>query len=202
MSRRPEFPDLVGDDVPAAEADRLRRVHDLLVAAGPPPEVTAALARPPEPPTVRLLPRRRRGALLLLAATLGAAAFGIGYVSGGRDGGFDAERTVLMRGTAAAPNAFASIDLGSKDAAGNWPMLMRVRGLEAQPPGGYYNVYLTRGGKPIAPCGSFRVQGETTEVRLNAPYRLKRFDGWIVTKQPPGVHQPGRVVLTTERAAA
>jgi hypothetical protein len=32
-------------------------------------------------------------------------------------------------------------------------------------------------------------------VQLNAPYELKSGDSWVVTRQPPGVHTPGRVVL-------
>ena len=32
-------------------------------------------------------------------------------------------------------------------------------------------------------------------MRLNAPYELRRGDGWIVTKQLPGHHEPGPVVL-------
>ena len=37
----PNFDDLIGEDVPAWERERLRRAHDLLVAAGPPPELPA-----------------------------------------------------------------------------------------------------------------------------------------------------------------
>ena len=39
MSREPDFDALVGADVPGEERDRLRRAHELLVAAGPPPEL-------------------------------------------------------------------------------------------------------------------------------------------------------------------
>lgn len=200
MSREPDFLDVVGEDVPAEERDRLRRVHDLLVAAGPPPELPPALATAPESgATVRFLPRRRRGALLLLAAALAAAAFGGGYLVGGRTNENSAEpvRVVSMHGTALAPHALASLRLAEKDESGNWPMQVVVRGLPKLPDKAYYELYLTRKGRPIAPCGSFLVHGGTTRVTLNAPYELKRFDGWVVTRQLRGQRETGEPLLTT-----
>jgi hypothetical protein len=41
------------------------------------------------------------------------------------------------------------------------------------------------------------VHGKTTSIRLTVPYKLKRFDGWVVTAQPSEIHTPGAVVLTT-----
>ena len=70
-------------------------------------------------------------------------------------------------------------------------------GLPQQPEGAYYTLYLTRGGKPIAPCGFFRVNGKTTTVHLNAPYKLRKFDGWVVTRQVPPNHEPKFVVMQT-----
>jgi hypothetical protein len=32
-------------------------------------------------------------------------------------------------------------------------------------------------------------------VQLNAPYRLRQGDSWVVTKQLPGVRKAGAVVL-------
>jgi Anti-sigma-K factor rskA len=201
MSSGPDFRDLVGEDVPAEERERLRHVHEALVAAGPPPDLSPALASPPETgATVRFLPRRRRGALLLLAAALAAAAFGAGYLTGGRtsdESAFSTARIVRMHGTKLAPQALASIRLADKDAGGNLPMQVVVRGLPKLPPGGYYELYLTRHGRPIAPCGSFRVHGDTTTVSLNAPYKLKAFDGWVVTRQLRGQHEAGKALLTT-----
>ena len=55
--RPPDFDELIGDDVDDLERARLRRVHDLLVAAGPPADMPAALAAPP---VVGLRRRRRR----------------------------------------------------------------------------------------------------------------------------------------------
>ena len=54
-----------------------------------------------------------------------------------------------------------------------------------------------RNGKPVAPCGSFRVNKRTTTVRLSVPYDFSRFKGWVVTAQTARHHEPGRIVLHT-----
>jgi hypothetical protein len=178
---RPNFDELVGKDLPAAERERLRRAHDLLVAAGPPPEMPRLPASPP----VRALPRRRVAALLI-AAALALAAFGAGWFVRGTNDEFDVRRAVPMRSTANAPNASALIELGYPDDEGNWPMLVTVRGLKPLPKGGYYELLLTRDGKPVAVCGSFKVKSQgLTTVRLGASYNLRNFDGWVVR---PYVH--------------
>jgi hypothetical protein len=178
----PDFDELIGDDVDELERARLRRVHDLLVAAGPPAEVPATLA---SPPVVGF--RRRRVALALLAAALVVAAFAGGWLARGADGdSFDVRREVPMHGTDAAPVASGSLRLGYPDDHGNWPMLVVVRGLTPLPSNGYYELLLTKEGKPVVTCGSFKVgpSGEAT-VRLGASYRLRDFDGWVVR---PYVH--------------
>ena len=180
MSER-DLRELIGDDVPADDVERLQRVHDLLVAAGPPPELPELLASPP----VRAL-QRRRVAALLIAAALAIAAFGAGWLVSGANDEFDVRRAVPMRSTANAPNASALIELGYPDDEGNWPMLVTVRGLKPLPEGGYYELLLTRNGKPVAVCGSFKVKSEgATTVRLGASYDLSNFDGWVVR---PYVH--------------
>jgi hypothetical protein len=201
-NRPPDFHDLVGDDVPAEERERLRNVHDLLVAAGPPAELSPTLERAPGVGgTVRLLPRRRRRAVLLLAAALAAAAFGGGFLAGAvthRGGTTSASHVIPMHGTRAAPNALASISLLEEDKAGNWPMRFTVQGLPKLPRGGYYELYLTRHGRIAASCGTFHVHGGRTTVSLNAPYRLGSFDGWVVTRHLPGrPDEATRPVLTT-----
>jgi len=200
--RRPERPDLrelVGDEGEPEELERLRRVHELIVAAGPPPELSPALAEPPRVgrEAFRLRrPRRRLEAVLVLAAGALALMFGIGYYLGAREGGFETEFTVAMRGVGEAAPASASIRVGEVDEEGNWPLLLTVRGLEPLPKGGWYELYLSRKGKPVVSCGTFRTTGEVTEVRLNAPYKLKEFDGWVVTAHLPGGRRTG-VVMTT-----
>jgi hypothetical protein len=202
MSGPPDFRELVGEDVPGAERERLRRVHDLLVAAGPPPELSPALEHPPEVGgRVVALARRRRGAVLLLAAAIAAAVFGVGFLTGAVTHGGGNESTGLpisMHGTRAAPNALASIRFEKEDAAGNWPMRLTVQGLPKLPAGGYYELYLTRHGHAAASCGTFNVHGGRTVVSLNAPYKLKSFDGWVVTRHLPGRPDgASRPLLTT-----
>jgi hypothetical protein len=201
----PDFDRLVGDEVSGAERERLRGVHDLLVAAGPPPELSPALESPPEVggsgAIVSLFPRRRRATLLLIAAALAAAAFGGGFFAGGHGRGsraaFESIGAVQMHGTAGAPNALATIELGNADSAGNWPMLVTVQGLPRVGHRAYYELYLTRHGRIAASCGTFTVHAGTTKVRLNAPYRLKSFDGWVVTKHVTGRPESSQPLLTT-----
>ena len=200
-TRPPDFDELVGEDLAADERARLRGVHDLLVAAGPPAELSPALERAPSVGgMVHFLPRRRRAAVLLLAAALAAAAFGGGFLAGAvTHGGATESATVVisMHGTAAAPNALASIALFTADKAGNWPMRFTVQGLPKLPRGGYYELYVTKHGRITASCGVFNVHGGRTVVSLNAPY-TKGFDGWIVTKHLPGRPEiASRPVLTT-----
>jgi hypothetical protein len=198
MTRPPEFDDLVGGDVPAEERARLEHVHELLVAAGPPPELPPSLAHPPEQESriARLVPRRRLGAALALAAAIALVAFLGGYLAGYSRHGFTAQYSRSMHGTAAAPNASATIDVGNRDAAGNWPLRVVVRGLKPLPHGSFYEMYLTQGVHKYT-CGTFTVQGTTTTVRLNAPYRLRRGDGWIVRAEHVNERQAAPVVLST-----
>jgi hypothetical protein len=205
MSEPKDLHDLVGEDVSAEELERLKRVHELLVAAGPPPELSPTLEHAP---TLRetgerkgrpfFLPQRRLGAALLTAAAVAALAFGAGYLVGHAGRGFQSERTVVMQGTAAARQALASIEIGSADEGGNTPMLVHIRGLSKLPARSYYELYLTKNRRPVLTCGTFRVKGtETTSFRLSIPYSLKRYDGWVVTRERVGKPKPGPVVLTT-----
>jgi len=180
--------DIVGDEreLEPAERERLARVHALLERAGPPPELPPALAHAPEPPSARVIPfpRRYRYTALAAAAVAALALFGLGYLVGGA-GGPSPVRTVAMSG---ASPASATLELFAKDAAGNWPMELRVSGL----PAGHYELWLTRDGKLAESCGSFAVAAGKTTVPLTAPYSLRDFDGWVVV--PAGETAP---VLTT-----
>jgi hypothetical protein len=197
VTRRPDFDELVGNDLSAEERARLERVHELLVTAGPPPELTPTLADPAnaEPESPVMLPRRRAGAILALAATIALLAFLGGFVAGQRGEGFSPVRSLPMHGTGLAKNASATIDVGKLDAAGNWPLRVVVRGLKPLPHG-YYEMWLTKNGKPVAPCGAFDVGTGESKVRLNVPYDLRGYDGWVVTreKRKSRTHP---VVLTT-----
>jgi Anti-sigma-K factor rskA len=200
MSDRPDFCELVGEDLPAEERERLERVHELLVTAGPPPELPPRLVQPDldarEQSAVTFLPRRRTGLVLGLAAAIALIAFVGGFVAGRvRQPAFPTVATVPMHGTGVASNASATIDIGEKDSNGNWPLKVVVHNLKPLPKGQYYEMFLTRNHKPAATCGTFRLSSGDS-VRLNAPYRLNRFDGWIVTLERPGTNRHP-VVLTT-----
>jgi len=170
-----DFDKVIGDDVGGAERERLRKAHDALLVAGPPPELPAGLA---EPRTIQRQPRR----LLLLAAAVAiAAAFFGGWLAGGA-GGADPDFSLAMHGTGAARAASATLDVYPIDEAGNWPMHMTLSGL----PEGRYELVLTRAGRPAVSCGFFLVHGKT-EATLNAPYKLRTYDGWAVVR--PGSPQ-------------
>ena len=183
----PDLRELVGDDVTADELERLGRVHQLLVRAGPPPELPEALAEPPASGgTVALLPTRHWRALAALAAALALAAFGAGWLaSSARDSDSDSfpaiDFRVPMAGTPAAPHAVASIAVAERDESGNWPLAMTIRGLPALAEDQSYELWLTKDGKLAALCGPFRTNGDSVTY-LNAPYRLRQYDGWVVTR--------------------
>jgi hypothetical protein len=199
MTGKPDFRDLVGEDLTPEERDRLEQVHELLIAAGPPPELPPALAEPSteldDEPTG--LPRRRTGAVLALAAALALVAFLGGFIAGHTNGNsFDSVKAVPMHGVGAAQTASGTIDIGQLDSQGNWPLQVKVSHLPRPPRNGYYEMFLTRHGKIAATCGTFNVHGSTATVRLNAPYNLGRFDGWVVTLERPG-NVGHQVMLTT-----
>jgi Anti-sigma-K factor rskA len=204
-----DFHDLIDtDDLDHPEEERLRRIHDLLVDVGPPPELPPALQRPPteEPEQAEiiafpLLPRRRAGAVLILAAAVAVAAFGGGYLFGhskAKPSAFATQRIVPMHaaGTGLA-SPVALVKVAQPDANGNTALDFQVTGLAKQPTGSYYELWLTRKGKPWASCGTFRVEGRTTTVRFSVPYRLSRYSGWVVTGVTPGRADPGETVMTT-----
>jgi hypothetical protein len=198
------FDDMVDREglAPHEEA-RLRRVHDLLVQAGPPPDLPPALERPPTAPAEAevvqfpLLPRRRWTIAAVAAIALVVLAFGGGYLVGHaktKPTTFATKRVVPMHGG----NALALLRVAQRDSAGNWPMQLEVNNLPTQhDPRAYYELWLTRNGKPVAPCGTFRVNARTTTVRLSVPYNFTGFNGWVVTRQDASDRGPGTVVLTT-----
>jgi Anti-sigma-K factor rskA, C-terminal len=202
VSGETNFDDLIGPEVTGDERERLRRTHDLLVSAGAPPELSPELeAGPTLAMTLGRRPGHVRRRLILVAAAIVAVAlvFLGGYVTGNRGGGSSgvaAVRTLQLRGTTAAPTAIASLALLPAE-AGNWPMTLSVTGLPPLPADGYYEVYLVRGGRPWASCGTFVVAdaSKATVVTLNAPYQLRASDSWVVTRQPAGTSAPGQTVL-------
>jgi hypothetical protein len=199
VSKPPDFFDLVGDDGPHDELEQMRRAHDLLVAAGAPPELSPRLAEPPTSVGKKTswLPRRRRRTAFVLAVGVAAAAFGVGFLVGNLGSAKfpSVGQPIAMHDVTPHGNARASILIGDRDSVGNWPLLVRVAGLKKLPKGQWYELYLSRKGKPAAYCGAFAVRGVgRTTVQLSVPYSFKGFDGWVVTTNKK---QPARQVLLT-----
>jgi hypothetical protein len=207
--RTPEFTDIVGPDVPQAERERLRAAHELLVRAGAPPELSPELEQVPWPEEALAplgLVRRKveRGRPWLLIATAAAALLLVGFLLGQLGGSnktaFDAARTVKMHGTGRAANAAAAIEVGQPGVDGNWPMLITVTNLPPARGDSYYDLWLSKHGKPLFLCGTFNTKttGDTV-LRLSAAYPLKRgsFDGWIVTRHVDGVTEANSPIFLT-----
>jgi anti-sigma-K factor RskA len=213
--RVPDFDDLVGGEVTGDERERLRQTHELLVQAGPLPELSPELEKVPwpeealQPLGLFRTPRERKGRSWFQVAVAAAAVLLVGFLLGraltSRPGSFTVTHVVRMHGTKAAPNAFAAVELGREGNDGNWPMHVTVTDLPPAQNGGYYNLWLSLHGKPVALCGTFNTHftGETS-VRMSAAYDLShlKFDGWIVTRQTGGVpERQTPTVLTTESSA-
>jgi len=209
--RTPQFEDLIGPEVPPAERERLRAAHGLIVQAGPPPELSPELEQVPWPedalaPLGLIRRRPQRGRPWVLVA-MGAAAillvgFLIGQVGGSsKSGSFDVAHTIKMHGTGPTRSAAAAVDIGNEGTDGNWPMLLSVTNLPPAQNDSYYEMWLSKAGKPVFLCGSFNTKtGGDTVVRLSAAYPLKgsSFDGWVVTRHVDGVPDANApVVLTT-----
>jgi hypothetical protein len=210
VSRIPDFDDLVGREVSPAERARLHRAHELLVEAGPPPELSPEMDAVPWPddalgPVFGRRGKRRTRPMLLAAAIATALVVGliVGQATTSSDAtSIDARETVELSGTKLADDAFATLQLGEAAKSGNWPMLLHVRGLPKLENGGYYDLYLTKGGVPLVSCGTFNARGET-DIRLSAAYNLERFDkdGWVVVRKTPGNNfDTSQVVLRVTNA--
>jgi hypothetical protein len=203
----PDFDDLVGRDLPEDERERLHRAHELLVQAGPPPELSPELEAVPWPEEAlgpiwakKRTPKpvfRRPIVLAAALATAVVAGFLLGQSTNSSSTSIDAQRVVKLHGTNLDRDALATLELGRADSDGNWPMVLHVTGLQELAEGGYYDLYLTKGGKPVVLCGTFNVKRGEAVVRLTAAYDLTHFDknGWVVTRQPPGHHDPTQIVL-------
>jgi hypothetical protein len=198
-STKKDFHSLLDTQISERDRDRLMRIHDALLRAGPLPELPASLQQPPPvairrlsvPPPAR---PRRRVLIAALAATLGLAAAGAGYLftTGPTE---TIQGAAAMHATAAAPSAKGVLRIGARDRAGNYPIVLRVRGLPTLSTGSYYDMYLTDKGRLVGSCGTFKTDGGTTVVRLNVPYRLGEYSGWMIRREH--AHQPPSPPLLT-----
>jgi hypothetical protein len=206
VTNEPDFRDLIGEEGDPEELERLRRIHDLLVAAGPPPELPPQLEQPPSVAEAKAkivpFPRRRKALVVWVAAAAVAASFLVGYLVAYHRTGFSAKATIAMHGVGALSSAEADLKVASHDTGGNYPLEMTVSGLHPLPKGGWYELLLSKHGRPTLPCGAFIVDGgKQLTVRLSVPYDLsargKLFDGWVVIRHVPGQHGTAPVVMTT-----
>ncbi|MBD0348043.1 MAG: anti-sigma factor [Thermoleophilia bacterium] len=208
MSRGPDFDELV-EGLPADERERLRRVHDVLLAVGPPPELPPGLEEAPglprhreRAPMLTTLPRRRLAAIATGALGIAAGAFGLGYLLGADDdAGVRREAvaifTLPMKATEVQPRAVGVLRVGKKEEGGNIPLVLTVSGLRDLGRDGHYELWLTRKGKRVVSCGSFVATDRDFVVRLNAPYTLEEFAGWVIVEDLDR-RERDPVVLTTE----
>jgi len=191
---------LIGERMFGRERGRFTRIHEALLEAGPPPELPASLSRAPQVAIswvavtrgTRLAGRRL---LAAAAAALAVAAAGSALLltRGSVEG---PPRTVAMHGTGVVPTAQATLRIGARDAAGNWLLTLRVRGLPPVPAGSYYEMYLTSRGRIVVGCGTFKTDPGTTVVRFDVPFRLDEYSGWVIRREQPH-GRPGPTLLTT-----
>lgn len=203
----PNFDELLGSELEGAERERLRHVHELLVAAGPPAELPPSLEAGPTLAMTLSKPRKpvgRRVALLAAAVCVLALAFLGGYLAGNNGGGLARGQTMELAGTKAAPGALASLRILPEDASGNLPMTLTATGLPELGKGWYYEVYLVRKGAIIGNCGWFISKGTNrgVDVTLNAPYDVQAGDKWIVAKKFWKAKSHAAVVLRATSSSA
>jgi hypothetical protein len=196
--------ELLPEGVADEELERLARADSILrVTPAPPAEVPEALrARLAAIPERIAAPRRsaraRRGRRALAtrwapyaaAAAACAAAFAIGFVvRGGGPEAVEPVDTLTLNATPRGPgNASMAIEVLPVDGAGNWALLADVAGLPQLEQGQYYELWLTQNRRVAVSCGRFLVDadGRAIDVWLNAPYRFRDYDDWVVTREGPG----------------
>jgi Anti-sigma-K factor rskA len=179
----PDLGDLVGEDLPEDELERLRSVDALLRRVpGPPHEIPLSLTHAVEQVAVppARTPRRRLALAVAFAALVAALAFGAGRWSGGES--FNDAWSAELVATADAPDAAAVVRVGERDEeTGNMELVLDVSGLPPLGPDEFYALWLVEDGEWGATCGYFSVgEGETT-VRMTVSYEFRDFDAWNIS---------------------
>ena len=185
MREPPDLHDLVGEDLPPEELERIRKADALMRAVPAPPaqvpqSLTQSVARLAER-SAKPWSRRRLALGIAFAAALAAAAFGLGRWTD--DGDFETRFTVAMQPTESARDAAAVIRVGARDdETGNWQLELDVSGLPELPDGEHYYLWLAKDGEWEASCGTFSVGEDETTVRMTVSYRLADYDTWVVSR--------------------
>jgi hypothetical protein len=192
MREPPELRDLLGDDPPEDEVERLRGVDALLRRVpAPPHEIPLSLTHAVEQVAIEpaRVPRRRMALALAFAALVAALTFGAGRWSGGES--FDEAWNAELVATGGAPGATAVVRVGERDEeTGNMELLVDVSGLPPLEPDEFYALWLVEDGEWAATCGYFSVgEGETT-VRMTVSYEIRDFEAWAISTGHPNEHPP------------
>ena len=192
MKEPPDLHELLGDDLPEDEVERLRGVDELLRRVPPPPhEVPLSLTQAVEQVTAERarVPRRRVALALAFGALVAALAFGVGRWSG--QDSFEAAWAAKLTATERAPGASAVVQVGHLDEeSGNMELLLDISGLPPLGPEEFYALWLVKDGEWAATCGYFSVgEGETT-VRMTVSYDIRDFEAWAVSTGHPNEHPP------------
>jgi RNA polymerase sigma-70 factor (ECF subfamily) len=181
------------DGLDRAGAVALERAQTTLLEVGAPPELPPTLHDPPEPGGSAGV-RRYRFTALAAALAVGAVLFGAGYVVGGGGAPDQAVETVGLTGL---DTATADVLVLARDAAGNWPIELTVRGLPALEAGLAYELRVipaaaAGGSAGPVPVGRFRTAtGRSVTVRLSTPADVADGATWIIGR----ASRPGEALL-------
>lgn len=192
MREPPELRELLGDDLPEDEVERLSDVDALLRSVpAPPHEIPLSLTQAVEQVGIERarIPRRRKALALAFAVVVAAVAFGAGRWSG--DESFEEAWSAELVATEQAPDASAVVRVGGRDeASGNMELVLDVSGLPPLEPDEFYALWLVDDGEWAATCGYFSVgKGETT-VRMTVSYDIREFEAWAISTGHPNEHAP------------
>jgi len=188
----PELHELLGDDLPEDEVERLRGVDALLRSVpAPPHEIPLSLTHAVEQVAIEpaRIPRRRKALVLAFAVLVAALAFGVGRWSGGES--FEEAWSAELVATEDGRGASAVVYVGERDEeSGNMELVLDISGLPPLEPDEFYALWLVEGGEWAATCGYFSVGESETTVRMTVSYDIREFEAWAVSTGHPNEHGP------------
>ena len=192
MKEPPELHELLGDDLPEDEVERLRGVDALLRSVpAPPHEIPLSLTHAVEQVAIEpaRIPRRRKALVLAFAVLVAAVAFGVGRWSGGES--FEEAWSAELVATEDGRGASAVVYVGERDEeSGNMELVLDISGLPPLEPDEFYALWLVEDGEWAATCGYFSVGESETTVRMTVSYDIREFEAWAVSTGHPNEHGP------------